>query len=88
MTAGRITHLGFSDESNWNTGRFRSLGLVTMPIDQIDAAETELCRLLEESQVSEFKWKKLDGAKERFAAVKLCEFAVAKASAGRLALMC
>lgn len=84
MTAGRITHLGFSDESNWNTGRFRSLGLVTMPIDQIDAAETELCRLLEESQVSEFKWKKLDGAKERFAAVKLCEFAVAKASAGRL----
>ena len=30
MTA-TVTHVGFADESHWNTGRFRSLGLLTSP---------------------------------------------------------
>ena len=79
-----ITHVGFADESYWNSGRFRSLGMVTLSLDYLDALNSEARRLLDESSVQEFKWKKIDGAKERFAAEKLCRFAVDKASAGQL----
>lgn len=76
---GHITHVGFSDESHWNTGRFRSLGLVTTGIDQLENLNSELHCILRNSGVKEFAWKELDGAKERFAAEKLCQFAVEKA---------
>jgi hypothetical protein len=46
--------------------------------------ENELLRLLEESGVSEFKWNELDGARERFAAIKMCEFAIENALARKL----
>lgn len=84
MNGVSVTHVGFSDESNWNKGRFRSLGLVTCPFSFLKELEAELRNLLEESGVSEFKWKELDGAKERFAAVKMCQFAVEHACSGRL----
>lgn len=74
-----VTHVGFSDESKWNTGRFRSLGLVTAPLDALDQLEGELRRLLEESGVHEFKWRELGGARERFAAEKMCRFAIDEA---------
>lgn len=79
-----VTHVGFSDESNWNTGRFRSLGLVTAPLEYLDGLARELRHLLEESDMAEFKWKKLDGAKERFTAQKMCKFTVDKACAMQL----
>jgi len=78
-----ITHVGFADESHWNTGRFRSLGIVTLPLNCLKVMESEVRRLLNESQVREFKWKKMDGAKARFAAEKLCRFGVDKACAGQ-----
>ncbi len=34
-----ISHVGFADESNWNTGRFRSLGLVTAPFEYVEELE-------------------------------------------------
>lgn len=80
----RITHIGFSDESNWNQGRFRSIGLVTTLVDKLTTLNDELKKLLEESQVTEFKWKNLAGARERFAANKLVAFAVEKASARKV----
>lgn len=79
-----VTHVGFSDESNWKTGRFRSLGLVTVPLDALDQLEGELRRLLEESGVHEFRWKELDGAKERFAAQKMIVLAIDKACSREL----
>jgi len=79
-----VTHVGFADESYWNTGRFRSLGMVTLSVACLKTLEGEAEDLLKKSDVREFKWKKLDGAKERFAAEKLCRFAVDKASAGQL----
>lgn len=81
--SGAVTHIGFADESHWNKGRFRSLGLVTLPLNCLEFVESEVRRLLSESQVREFKWKELDGAKARFAAEKLCTFAVGKACAGQ-----
>lgn len=79
-----ITHVGFSDESNWNQGRFRSLGLITTPMHQLKALEDETKRLLHESNMKEFKWKKLGGAKERFAAIKLCKHAIGECRRGKL----
>jgi len=80
----RITHVGFSDESNWNSGRFRSLSLVTLPSEALVTASGELRNLLNDSGVAEFKWKKLRGARERFAAIKMSDFAVKYAHAGIL----
>ncbi len=79
-----ITHIGFADESYWNTGRFRSLGVVTLSFDSLKTLDGEARCLLDESGVPEFKWKKLDGAKRRFAAEKLCRFAAERAFARQL----
>jgi len=77
-----VTHVGFSDESNWNKGRFRSLGLVTVVLDRLDSLNSDAQRLLKESSIREFKWKDLQGAKERFAAEKLCKFTIENALEG------
>jgi hypothetical protein len=53
----RVSHVGFSDESYWNVGRYRSLGLVTTSVDLHASLENELLCLLEKSEVREFKWK-------------------------------
>lgn len=82
--AAQVTHVGFSDESKWNKGRFGSIGLVTTPLSCLGELEMELKNLLSESQVSEFKWNRCDGAKERFAAEKMCNFAIEKACNGQL----
>lgn len=79
-----VTHVGFSDESKWNQGRFRSIGLVTTSLAYLGDLQTELERLLRESGVKEFKWKELDGAKERLAAQKMCDFAITKACEAQL----
>jgi len=79
MTYQGITHVGFSDESNWNKGRFRSLGLATTLECYLKDLENEISKLLGESGIEEFKWKKLKGARERFAAEKLCDFAIRNA---------
>jgi len=84
MNDTRITHVGFSDESNWNQGRFRSLGLVTTSVAELKILENETKRLLLESNMQEFKWKKLDGAKERFAAIKLSQLALRECCNGCL----
>jgi hypothetical protein len=76
---GKITHVGFADESNWNTGRFRSLGLVTTSTGSLTHLDNKLRAVLDESNVSEFKWNDLGGARERFAAEKLCCFVADKA---------
>lgn len=79
-----ITHIGFADESNWNKGRFRSLGLVTAPIEYVQTLEDDIRRLLVDSGICEFKWKHLRGAKERFAAEELSKFTIEKACGGQL----
>ena len=50
----------------------------------MESLKNELSLLLNESKVREFKWKELDGAKERFAAIKMLEFTVAAACAVKL----
>jgi len=80
----RITHVGFSDESNWNIGRFRSLGLVTCSVSRTNQFETHLRKVLDGLGITEFKWTNLRGSKERSAALRMCDFAVSAACRGEL----
>lgn len=64
------THIAFSDESNWNSGRFRAISLITLKVEDVDSLNQTLNLLLASSGVSEFKWKNFNGAKQRFAAEK------------------
>jgi len=64
------THLAFSDESNYLTGRYRSLGLVTMVALVAEGLCQELKEILDQSDVRELKWQKLTSARHRFAAIK------------------
>jgi hypothetical protein len=86
MTSSDVTHVGFSDESSWNAGRFGSLGLVTTPVTCLKHLEDELRRLVSDSDQREFKWSKLSGAKERVVAEKICGFVVDKACQGQIRL--
>ncbi|MDT8071042.1 MAG: DUF3800 domain-containing protein [Terriglobia bacterium] len=70
------THLAFSDESQQNIGRFRGLGIITLPAEHLMPAQHEVSNLLAESGVTEFKWSKLRTARDRFAAVRIIEWVV------------
>jgi hypothetical protein len=82
----QVSHLAFADESHWNSGRFRSLALVTLRHADLPAFSYELQRLLEESKVKEFKWERLRDARYRFAALKLGTFAIEQAARQKLRL--
>jgi len=81
MSEARITHVGFSDESHWNTGQFRSLGLVTCPSSLVESLETKLRDLLGSLSPTEFKWSKLKDEREKPTADAMCCFAVDQACA-------
>lgn len=76
MRTAEVTHVGFSDESNWNKGPFRSIGLVTTTVAALDDLNRKLTQILAESGVREFKWQKLRQARESFVAEKMCDLAV------------
>lgn len=78
------SHVCFSDESHWNQGRFRSLGMVSLRMNDLECLEAELDSLLSNSDVNEFKWNKVKNAKYRIAAEKMCDFAVRHASSSIL----
>lgn len=57
------THIAYSDESNWNRGRYRSIGLVTAPDSEARRLSDAMVDLLDECGVSsEFKWNKVSDA--------------------------
>ena len=84
MITRPISHIGFSDESHWTRGRYRSIGLITMPLEESNGDGRQLQALIDKSNVSEFKWNNLRSAKLRFAAEKMCKLAVELAVEGRM----
>ncbi|NPV02120.1 MAG: DUF3800 domain-containing protein [Brevinematales bacterium] len=67
------THVAFSDESNWNTGTYRSIALMSLKKDYLSEITQKLVQALSESQLKEFKWKDLSTAKQRFQAGKIID---------------
>lgn len=78
------THVAFADETQHNDGRYRAVCVVSVRREDARRIEGRVRSLLDESGVSELKWKKLTGAKMRFAASKVVEYAVAGAVRGDL----
>jgi len=80
----QITHLAFSDESQHNTGRFRGIGMLSLPAEHAARISAEIRHQLETSNVTEVKWKKVRGARDRFAALKVLALCVEEAWQGHL----
>lgn len=79
-----VTHLAFADEKDYNRGRYRGIALVSLKNEDFGSFNKELIDLLDESDMREFEWKKLYGARERFAALKMIDFAIKKAITGSI----
>ena len=54
-----ITHIGYADESNWNTGRFRSIALVSTDVENAPLLHEDLETLSRKLHTREFKWQKI-----------------------------
>lgn len=80
--ATTVTHVAFADETHYNVGRYRGVATVTLAAHDLDAFRNELWSLLQASNISEFKWKKLTSAKTRFAANRLIDWTCEKAVSG------
>jgi hypothetical protein len=78
------THAAYSDETRYNYGRVRGLGLLSLPISEVPVLSGEVRALLDSSGVAECKWERIRSARGRFAAAKLLTWATQAASAGRL----
>ena len=78
------THVAYGDESFYNRGRYRSIAILTLEARAAAGCNRAVRELLEESGLREFKWQKLRQARERFAALKLVDFVIARALDGAL----
>ena len=81
MSNQQVTHCGFSDESSWNDGRYRSIAMVTGTVYALKAMEDELKEVINESK--EIKWKGLKDAEKIRAAVRMIRIAGDYAAAGK-----
>jgi len=80
------THVAYSDEARYNVGRYRGLGLVTLPIAEATSLSDELRAIIASSGMTEIKWEKLRSGRARLAAAKLITWAIDHATAGRLCI--
>lgn len=66
-------YAAFSDESRHSEGRFRSIASVSIAANLIESVSNRVRTICDQSEVGEFKWQKLVGARERFCAVKIID---------------
>lgn len=76
--------VGYSDESNWNKGEYRSIAFLSCTKSTATLLHTMLQSEFLDSNISELKWKKLSSAKTRFAATKLIDLVIGFVNQGLL----
>lgn len=64
----------FSDESSHTASRFRSIAAVSLPVNIVLETQDYLSQILDSSNVNEFKWSDLTGARYRFCANKIIDY--------------
>ncbi len=67
------THIAYSDESYSTASRYRSIAVITLEIDRDQETSQSLVNLLNDSNITEFKWEKLHQARDRFAALRMID---------------
>jgi hypothetical protein len=60
----RLALLAFTDESNWNTGRFRAVAAVSLPVSEEGQLRERLKGVLRVESLSELKWERVGRAVE------------------------
>jgi hypothetical protein len=70
----QISHCAFSDEASYNIGRFRAIGMLSLPMAAHENINLDIKRILKNSNISEFKWNKLKSARMYLGAVKLIDY--------------
>lgn len=68
-----MNFVAYSDESYLTAERYRSIATFSFPAEKHKRVRSELTGILKDSNVSEFKWHKLNNAKYRFCALKFIE---------------
>jgi len=77
-------HLAYTDETRYNVGRMRGLGMVSAAAADAATLSAEARQILDASSVGECKWERVRSARTSFAAAKLIEWAVERAIVGTL----
>lgn len=72
-----MEYVVFTDESYITAERYRSIGALSFPKRYYGKLDSELKKMLKDSNVDEFKWRKLKNAKYKYCAEKIldCIFA-------------
>lgn len=79
LDSSSATHLAFGDETRYNVGRVRGLGMASAPASEVARLEGELREMLTASGVAECKWEKVRSARAEFAAAKLLRWTLDRA---------
>lgn len=64
------THIAFADESHYNVGQYRALGVVTLSNDKKNAVEDALYSILDSHSKTEIGWGKIGGDSRVLAAAE------------------
>src|ERR1051326_360125 len=78
------SHGAYCDESNYNTGAFPSIAILSLrecDRDEIERTTTEIIRI---AGLKELKWKQLDSANACKGAIAVAKYIVSLARVGRL----
>lgn len=82
-----ITHCAFSDESKHNKGRYRAIGMISFPFDELDVLKNDFCRICRKNGINNlknFKWGKIKNNNKRNAAKSIIEYITEKAISSKL----
>ena len=71
-----MRYVAYTDESNITAVRYRSICAFSFPLEKLQSVTSALQGILQNSDVTEFKWKRLGSAKYRFCALKFIDHAV------------
>lgn len=77
------THVAFGDESNWKTGRYRAIGLISANRKHAVEIHRTLADIMEPREIAEFKWSKLKTWKYFDAARLMADLLVREAAENR-----
>jgi hypothetical protein len=73
-----VSHVAYSDETHYNVGRFKGIGVVSAAINHATLASDEVRRILATANVNELKWEKLRTARDRMAAIRVTDWLFTK----------
>jgi hypothetical protein len=75
---------GYTDEAQYNVGRYRGLAMLSLHEEDAAACSRDLRAILRASSIHECKWEKVRSARTLFAAMKLLDWMIRRVEQGVL----